>query len=339
MAKSATRLGRGLGGLIAGGTGGTSAGFLDERAPEKNGGRVNGNGQAPRNGSSVSEATVTGIGDAGPALQPVGERLLEVALDSLCPNPRQPRKILDPVKVKELAASIRAEGLLQPVVVRQAEEQGLYEIIAGERRWRAHRELGRKTVLVRVVDATDLSSASLSLIENLQRENLNPIEEALGFASLLNDFNLTQAQVAERVGKSRTYVTNTLRLLQLDDELRMLLGGGGLSVGHAKVLLGVEDEELRANLGKQAAAEGWTVRECEQVLADLREDDSASPTASSRSQRSTAPSAAFSALAARVAERLDLKAKVIPAASGGGKLVLPFSDEQDLRRITTALGV
>lgn len=338
MAKNASRLGRGLGGLIAGGTGGTSAAVLDEPTPENNGGRVNGNGQAARNGASLSEATVTANGSAGPALQPVGERLLEVTLDSLRPNPRQPRKILDPVKVKELAASIKAEGLLQPVVVRKAEEQEGYEIIAGERRWRAHRELGRETVLVRVVDATDLSSASLSLIENLQRENLNPIEEALGYASLLNDFNLTQAQVAERVGKSRSYVTNTLRLLQLDEELRNLLAGGGLSVGHAKVLLGVEDEELRAGLGRQAAAEGWTVRECEQALADLREDASAAPSASSR-KRGAPPSAALSELAGRVASRLDVKAKVIPGASGGGKLVLPFSDEQDLLRITTALGV
>ena len=123
---------------------------------------------------------------------------------------------------------------------------------------------------MRVLEASDISSASLSLIENLQREGLNPIEEAMGYHSLVNEFNLTQAKVAERVGKSRAHITNFLRLLQLDEELKVLLSSQKLSMGHAKVLLGVEDEKIRNSLGKRVVQEGWTVRQCEKAVAEIR---------------------------------------------------------------------
>ena len=184
MAKSTSRLGRGLGSLIAGGAGAPAV-AIDPLVEMPGHSTLN----------EVSEE-VTTIVD-GPFSDTVvagnsAEKILEVPLDDLVPNPHQPRKTLDPAKVSELAASIKAEGLLQPIVARKTAEG--YEIIAGERRWRAHRELGRDTILVRLVEATDLSSASLSLIENLQREGLNPLEEALGYSSLVNDFSLTQAQ-------------------------------------------------------------------------------------------------------------------------------------------------
>ena len=135
-----------------------------------------------------------------------GETLVEVLLSDLVPNPHQPRKVIDPEAIRELAASIESEGLLQPVTVRKTENS--YEMIAGERRWRAHEHLGRKTILARIFLADDLSSASLSLIENLQAEGLNPIDEAMGYHSLVHDFSLTQSKVAERVGKSRAFLRN-----------------------------------------------------------------------------------------------------------------------------------
>ena len=178
-----------------------------------------------------------------------GEKVIEIAVSDIVANPFQPRKSMDSSAVDELAASIKAEGLLQPVVVRKSGDS--FELVAGERRWRAHQKLGLNKILARVLTVTDLSSASLALIENLQREGLNPIEEALGYHSLVNDFNLTQAKVAERVGKSRAHVTNLLRLLKLHEELRISLSEGKLSTGHAKVLLAVENLDDQLNLGRQ----------------------------------------------------------------------------------------
>ncbi|MBT3570632.1 MAG: ParB/RepB/Spo0J family partition protein [Opitutae bacterium] len=325
MAKSTSRLGRGLGSLIAGGAGAPAV-AIDPLVEMPGHSTLN----------EVSEE-VTTIVD-GPFSDTVvagnsAEKILEVPLDDLVPNPHQPRKTLDPAKVSELAASIKAEGLLQPIVARKTAEG--YEIIAGERRWRAHRELGRDTILVRLVEATDLSSASLSLIENLQREGLNPLEEALGYSSLVNDFSLTQAQVAEKVGKSRTYVTNMMRLLQLDDGLRNLLVAGKLSVGHAKVLLGVEDIEVRGELGARAAREGWNVRQCEDAVEGLR---SSSGKTTFRRTGGSHLNPGFREIADRVASRLGVESKVTANGAGKGKLIIPFADEDDLRRIISVFG-
>ena len=330
MAKSTSRLGRGLGSLIAGGVS-ASADTLETTAQAPNRTSVNGNGTA---GSiQVSDETITGD-DVIAKLEPVGERIFEVPVEDLCSNPRQPRKALDPAKVKELAASIKSEGLLQPIVVRSTEDG--YEIIAGERRWRAHQQLGRETILARVVQATDLSSSTLSLVENLQREGLNPLEEALGYASLVNDFNLTQAQVAERVGKSRTYVTNMLRLLQLGEDLRNLLSTGKLSVGHAKALLGVENETLRGELAARAIRENWTVRQCEEAVEALR---SGSSSTISRRAGSARLAPFFRQVTDQVGSRLGVQARVVANGEGKGRLIIPFEDEDDLRRIASTLGV
>ena len=330
MAKSISRLGRGLGSLIAGGVS-APADTLESTVQAPSRTSVNGNGGG--NSEQVSGGTIEK--EPVPAKpEPVGERILEVPVGDLRPNPHQPRKALDPVKVKELAASIKTEGLLQPIVARSTEDG--YEIIAGERRWRAHQQLGRETILVRVVDATDLSSATISLVENLQREGLNPLEEALGYASLVNDFNLTQAQVAHRVGKSRTYVTNMMRLLQLDEDLRNLLTSGKLSVGHAKALLGVEDETLRAELAARIIRENWTVRQCEEAVEALR---SGSTSITSRRTGSSRLAPVFRQITDQVGSRLGVQARVTANGAGKGKLIIPFEDEDDFRRIALALGV
>ena len=194
------RLGRGLGSLIAGGGVGTAISQepilpISKPVPDK---------------VLVTEAVT--IAPPEPKVEQVSNQLQELAIDQVVPNPHQPRKVIDPEAIRDLAASIESEGLLQPIVVRPTNKG--YELIAGERRWRAHQYLEKSTILARLLDASDLSSASLSLIENLQREELNPVEEALGYQSLISDFNLTQAEVAERMGKSRTHITNLMRLFQ-----------------------------------------------------------------------------------------------------------------------------
>ena len=330
MAKPTSRLGRGLGSLISGGSGATPTASVAE--PEDN--VVNGTATFDRESAAERNGNNTEFSSEIPEQAADPDRLLELPVNDLRPNPRQPRKTMDPTKVGELAASIKAEGLLQPVVVRKVEEG--YEIIAGERRWRAHRQLERPTILVRVVDATDLSSATLSLVENLQREGLNPLEEALGYSSLVNDFNLTQALVAERVGKSRTYVTNMLRLLQLDERLRNLVASGQLSVGHAKALLGVEDEEVREKLAFRAVREGWTVRECELAIGASRTD--ASGTVSRRGIGSSKVPV-FRETLDRLSTLLQVEAKVTANKSCKGKLIIPFADEKEFRRIAEAIGV
>ena len=190
-----------------------------------------------------------------------GGAMLEVAVESVDVHPYQPRTNMDQESISDLAESIRSEGLLQPIVVRKVGNK--YQIIAGERRYRACLKLKLKTIPARIIAASDTSSAVMSMIENLQREGLNPIEEANGYASLVRDFDLTQEAVAERVGKGRATVANSLRLLQLDQEIQGYLGRSLLSVGHAKVLLQIEDASQRVLVSRKILEENMSVRELE----------------------------------------------------------------------------
>ena len=241
MAKRKTGLGRGLGSLISGG--------VSKSEPVKKVSKKAATKQVTSEKATVAEA---------PAM-PAANGFLELPISSIKPNPYQPRRDFVEEHLAELAESIRSEGLLQPIVVRKVGEA--YQLIAGERRWRACQKLKLKTIPVRLVEASDASSATLSLIENLQREGLNPIEEALGFASLLRDFDLTQEQVGERVGKGRATIANALRLLQLETDIQGYLRKGHLSTGHAKVLLGIEDPAQRNILARRIVEEGSSVRE------------------------------------------------------------------------------
>ena len=192
------------------------------------------------------------------------------------PNPGQPRRHFDPDALQVLAASIRENGLLQPVVVRRG-EGGVYQIIAGERRWRACRLAGLTEIPAVILEADDLQAAQLALIENLQREDLNPIEEAGGYQTLIDAFGLTQEEVAHRVGRSRPAVANALRLLALSDDLRAMVEAGTLSAGHARTLLSIPDEKLRRETADFAVEHALTVRELEQyvkrLLAPQKEPD------------------------------------------------------------------
>jgi ParB family chromosome partitioning protein len=187
--------------------------------------------------------------------------LRELAVTSVRPNPFQPRTRLDEGALAELAASIEASGLLQPVVVRPA--NGAYELIAGERRWRAVQGLGWATVPAVVRDADDQTLLTLALVENLQRDDLSPIDEAQGYRRLMDEFALSQVEVARVVGRHRATVANLLRLLKLPEEVQGLLHEGKLSEGHARALLALEQPEAVSRLAKRTVAEGWSVREVE----------------------------------------------------------------------------
>lgn len=319
MVKRASRLGRGLGSLIAGGTSAKAKTPLSTQS------------DLQKKSTDILE-NISPIPVKQEINEEIGEEnLLQVPVDSLVPNPYQPRKVIEPEAIRELAASIEAEGLLQPVTARKVGDT--FELVAGERRWRAHQLLGRSKILVRVLRASDISSASLSLIENLQREGLNPIEEALGFHSLIHEFNLTQVKVAERVGKSRAHVANLLRLLQLDEELKVLVSSQQLSMGHAKVLLGVEDEKSRNLLGKKVVSEGWTVRQCEQAVAAIKNP----------SQYDTKTTAVFTGsfpnLVQVAQNSLNRKVGIKSNPAGDGKITLSFKGQSDLMQLLETLGV
>ena len=196
-----------------------------------------------------------------PELQPGEAQKLRIT--SILPNPMQPRRSFVQAELEELAASIAENGLLQPVVVRAAAGADSYELIAGERRLRAVGILGWDEVPVIVRDASDRTLLVLALVENLQREALNPLEEAEGYASLGEQFDMKQADIASAVGKDRSTVANLLRLLKLPVSVRRLVERGSLSAGHARALLAVDDPVRVAELGQQAAKEGWSVREVE----------------------------------------------------------------------------
>ena len=320
MNKTTSRLGRGLGSLIAGGT---------STNPESK-------EAIQLEATTPLSSSASPIAKNPPSSVPVqaelnGKELLEIPTDTVVPNPYQPRKVIDPEAIRELAESINAEGLLQPIVVRKVDDG--FQLIAGERRLRAHQHLQRQTVLARVLQVNELSSASLSLIENLQREGLNPMEEAMGYDSLVKEFGLTQAKVAERVGKSRSYVTNSLRFLQLEGELQEFLASGSLSTGHAKILLGVEDSKLRIKLAHLTISEGWSVRQCQQAVDDHRAGQS-NPSLIRKAVRGHG---AFSDLARALEAKLGRAVRIQAGSKGQGKLTLGFSDQNDLESILSSL--
>ena len=194
------------------------------------------------------------------------ERTDKLAVSDIEPRRDQPRKTFDPESLSSLADSIAANGLIQPIIVRPSESSALYSIVAGERRWRAARMAGLSEVPVVIIDADDRKAAEYALVENIQREDLNPIEEAEGLKSLIEDYNLTQEQAAKRVGKSRAAIANALRLLELPDEVISLVGHKSLSAGHARALLGLNDKTLIPDAAKTIVDHELSVRAAEERI-------------------------------------------------------------------------
>lgn len=306
-----SRLGRGLGALIASGTPATA-----KPAPVA----------AP---AAPVAPTATGVTTTPEGLP--GYR--EIPVSAVEPNPYQPRKEFDPAMLTDLVDSIRAEGLLQPIIVRQVGEK--FQLIAGERRWRAFQQLKVKTIPARVMTSSDASSASLAMIENLQRADLNPIEEAHGYASLIRDFDLTQDAAAQRVGKGRATVANSLRLLSLETEIQGYVGKSMLSVGHAKVLLGVDDGAQRLALARRAIEDGMSVRSLEQVLQG-RHNPLSGP-----GKKRRMPAAEATALA-DVEKKLTshLGARVtLRHSPKSGRIIVEYRGNDDLARVLGRMGV
>ena len=302
-----SRLGRGLGGLIAA-------------------------------ASPAKSATPAPVAAPTPApAAPGAPGFAEIAVNVIVPSPYQARREISPAQLAELAESIRSEGLLQPIVVRKAGDK--YELIAGERRWRAFQLLKIKTIPVRLVEASNASSAALGLIENLQREGLNPLEEAYGYASLIRDFDLTQEAASERVGKGRATVANSLRLLSLDAELQGYIAKGILSVGHAKVLLGVEDVAQRAVLARRVIEDGLSVRATEKLL-QAKKAGAPAPSAQASSARKLAAADAAAIIGIEKKLTSHFGARVaVQHTPKKGKIVIAYSGNEDLQRILEKLGV
>jgi ParB family chromosome partitioning protein len=257
----------------------------------------------------------------------------EVQVHLVEPSPYQARREILAEQLNELAESIRSEGLLQPIVVRRHGEK--FQLIAGERRWRAFQQLKIRTIPARIVEASDASAASLGLIENLQREGLNAIEEAHGFASLVRDFDLTQETAAERVGKSRAAVANSLRLLSLDAEIQGFLAKDLLSVGHAKVLLGIEDAGRRSVVARRVIEEGLSVRATEK----LGKAAAGAGSAKSRT-RSLAPrdASAVESIQKKLSSHFGARVAVFHTPKKG-KIVIEYRGNDDLHRLLEAMGV
>ena len=261
----------------------------------------------------------------------------EIAVSLIVPSPYQARREISPAQLSELAESIRSEGLLQPIVVRKAGDK--YELIAGERRWRAFQLLKIKTIPVRLHEASNASSAALGLIENLQREGLNPLEEAYGYASLIRDFDLTQEAASERVGKGRASVANALRLLSLDAELQGYVSKSILSVGHAKVLLGIEDAAQRALIARRVIEEGLSVRATEK-LVQAKKAGAPAPSAQSPAVRKLAASdaSAVAGIEKRLTSHLGARV-ALQHTPKKGKIVIAYAGNDDLQRILEKLGI
>ena len=270
-----------------------------------------------------------GLGRGLEALIPVTEDvpsgLTHVPVSSITPNPQQPRTTLDPDALSELAASIGEHGLIQPLIVT---EQGLgrYQLIAGERRWQAARMVGMDFVPVIVKEATPQEALELALVENIQRADLNPLEEANAYRQLVDEFGMTQEQVAGRVGKSRVTVTNTLRLLRLPAEAKQALTDGTIREGHARALLSLPSREAQAAALQVVSKKALSVRQTEELVRRLIE-----PPPQERSKPAASPETL--ALEQDFRETLGTKVNLYRSRRGRGRLVVHFYSEEELQSI------
>lgn len=259
-------------------------------------------------------------------------RYQEVPADRIRPNPQQPRKIFDEAAHAELVHSVREIGLLQPIVVRPtAEADADFEIVAGERRWRACREAGVDTVPVIIRQTSDDAILQESLLENLHRANLNPLEEGAAYNQLLHDFDCTQEQLATRLGRSRSQVANSIRLLRLPTSVQRRVAAGVLSAGHARALLGLADVAAMEQLAGRIVAEGLSVRDVEEIVAL-----GATQSKQRRSRSTRQTPIEYQAVAERLSEQLETRV-VVSSGAKRGRIVIEFGDVEDLARIVDAL--
>lgn len=267
-----------------------------------------------------------------------GDGVREVPTSRIAPNPFQPRHEFAPEQLAELEESIRVNGLLQPLVVRprraETQEGADWELIAGERRWRAVRRLGWAQVPVVVRDIDDRAMLVLAIVENVQRAGLSPLEEAAGYKQLIDEFGFTQAEVADSVGRERSTVTNLLRLLALPASVQRMVNEGQLSMGHARALLGLEDEREMAEVARQAVAAGMSVRSIEERVRQLRPGGASSPARSTTAGvRDAVDDPHVRHLEAELQRKLGTPARIRLSSGKSGRIEIPFYNADDFDRV------
>jgi len=318
VAQQRRGLGRGLGALI----------------PES---VLSSDGEAARGGDAALLAGRRGIPAGAPEAntglgEVVGARYAEIAVTAITPNPRQPRRSFDEDALDELAESIRQVGLLQPVVVR-ALGPGRYELVMGERRWRAAQRAGLSEIGAIVKQTQDNDMLREALIENLHRQQLDPLEEAAAYQQLLDDFGATHEELARKIGRSRPHISNTLRLLNLP-AVQKRVAAGVLSAGHARALLSLEDPEAQEHLATRVVAEGLSVRAVEEIVAVG--SDSSPPRRSARTAAKQPTAPGLRRLADRLSDLFETRVKV-ELGRNKGKIVVEFATFDDLQRIVQAM--
>ncbi|PCG83306.1 chromosome partitioning protein ParB [Streptomyces sp. WZ.A104] len=341
MSERRRGLGRGLGALIP-------AAPQEKQVSAPGGSPSSGTGSILTSERGVAAAKVTALPSATVVPEPAsapedrseqeastsGVYFAELPIGAITPNPRQPREVFDEDALAELVTSVKEVGLLQPVVVRKVGPDR-YELIMGERRWRACREAGLERIPT-IVRATDDEKLLLdALLENLHRAQLNPLEEAAAYDQLLKDFNCTHDQLADRIGRSRPQVSNTLRLLRLSPPVQRRVAAGVLSAGHARALLSVDDSEEQDRLAHRIVAEGLSVRAVEEIVTLMGSRPASSPKPKGpRAGGRLSP--ALSDLATRLSDRFETRVKV-DLGQKKGKIVVEFASMEDLDRILGSL--
>jgi ParB family chromosome partitioning protein len=308
-------LGRGLGALIV-----DTSVPVPAQHEQVGGGRGEGSGQPGREESEPRGALLAGT------------RYRELPVDAITPNPRQPREYFDEDALEELASSIREVGLLQPVVVRET-VPGSYELVMGERRWRASRKAGLQAVPALIRDTGDASLLRDALLENLHRVDLNPLEEAAAYGQLLEEFGATHEELAGRVARSRSHITNTLRLLQLPPAVQLRVAAGVLSAGHARALLALDDADAQEALAIRIVAEGLSVRAVEEEVALAR---SQRAVRTRRDRQHKVPTAEMQELSEVLSDRFETRVSV-SMGRAKGRIVVEFASPDDLHRILATM--
>lgn len=258
-----------------------------------------------------------------------GEAIVTLKLMDVEPNSNQPRKVFDDEALSELAESIKEHGVISPIIVAPP-VNGYYKIIAGERRWRASKLAGVKTIPAIIKDYDEVKLYEVALIENLQRQDLNPVEEAMGYRKLMDDFNLTQEKISERLSKSRSSIANSLRLLSLSKTALDMLSEGKISMGHAKLLVALDDK-LQTKLAKEAIEKSLSVRELEILIKQLNKKEKPKPI------QNINVKLAFEQIEKTISNSLATKVKITNGKNGKGKITIDYYSTEDLERITNLL--
>lgn len=261
--------------------------------------------------------------------------ITELKITKIIPDKNQPRKDFDSEKLKALSDSISENGVIQPLIVTD-EKNGFYRIIAGERRWRASKLAGLETVPVVIRDYTSEQSAAVSLVENLQREDLNAIEEAFGYKRLMEEFNLTQAQIAEKVGRSRPAIANALRLLTLPESIRDMVVYGEISSGHARAIAGISDEDMQKDLAQKVIVEDLNVRQLEKLISNIEQNKSASKTTFKKIEIDKNLKAQLKETEKSLMQKFGTKIKISTGAKKG-KIEIEYYDSEGLERLIKLL--